>query len=371
MIIYRNEPYPIQMRNIILLDDIESGGVLYVNKDTYDQALLLSGRLDGDPARVLSILKTPKNEVYRTMIGLKGLMDTMMQTMPKPLNMLAPFLIFCYQNQGIEWDAKNRVMAYGILHQFSQLVDFNTITLVPAEVRSNLSLPTIMINQYQASWDDLCKSLEDKLVTISTGGEGSSVDSGELQSLRELITKMQEQVVNAVSEASAAKALADKAATASAMPMPMPMGSPMWNTQPLPGMNEDPAVSGYIEPVDYEQHQQPKVEAVVPETTDSKNETAEEKPAQADVNAAKIDAKADAGKNNDEAMADDVMAIINAMKAEAAERDKEREKKLGAITPKAEPQEAKEEKVQPIHTSARSTEAEAKELNAVLDEFDF
>ena len=45
MILYRKEPYPIQMKNVMLLDDTKSGGVVYVNKNTYDQALLLSGRL--------------------------------------------------------------------------------------------------------------------------------------------------------------------------------------------------------------------------------------------------------------------------------------------------------------------------------------
>lgn len=164
MILYRKEPYPIQMKNVMLLDDVKSGGVVYVNKTTYDQALLLSGRLDGDPKRVLDILKSPKNEIYRTMLGLKGLMEEMMSSMPKPVNMLAPFLIFCTQNQGIEWDANNREFGYGILHQFSQLVDFNAITLVPTEVRNNITVATTVLKEYQTSWDDLCSSLKDNVV---------------------------------------------------------------------------------------------------------------------------------------------------------------------------------------------------------------
>ena len=164
MILYRKEPYPIQMKNVMLLDDVKSGGVVYVNKTTYDQALLLSGRLDGDPKRVLDILKSPKNEIYRTMLGLKGLMEEMMSSMPKPINMLAPFLIFCTQNQGIEWDANNRKFGYGVLHQFSQLVDFNAITLVPTEVRNNITVATTVLKEYQTSWDDLCSSLKDNVV---------------------------------------------------------------------------------------------------------------------------------------------------------------------------------------------------------------
>ncbi len=152
------------MKNVMLLDDVKSSGVVYVNKTTYDQALLLSGRLDGDPKRVLDILRSPKTEAYRVILGLKGLIDEMMSSMPKPINMLAPFLAFCAQNQGITWDPKDRVFAYGILHQFSMLVDFNAITLVPVEVRNNITVATTVLKEYETSWDDLCSSLRDKVV---------------------------------------------------------------------------------------------------------------------------------------------------------------------------------------------------------------
>lgn len=164
MILYRKEPYPIQMRNVMLLDDVKSGGIVYVNKTTYDQAITLAGRLDGDPKRVLDIIRTPKNEAYRVTIGLKDLVADMMASMPKPLNMLAPFLIFCVQNQGIEWKSDDREFAYGILHQFSQMFDFNAITLVPTEVRNNINLPTAILKEYQTSWDDLCMTLKDVVV---------------------------------------------------------------------------------------------------------------------------------------------------------------------------------------------------------------
>lgn len=164
MILYRKEPYPIQMRNVMLLDDVKSGGIIYVNKTTYDQAITLASRLDGDPKRVLDIIRTPKNEAYRVTIGLKDLVADMMASMPKPLNMLAPFLIFCVQNQGIEWKPDDREFAYGILHQFSQMFDFNAITLVPTEVRNNINLPTAILKEYQTSWDDLCMTLKDVVV---------------------------------------------------------------------------------------------------------------------------------------------------------------------------------------------------------------
>ncbi len=156
------------MKNIMLLDDEVSGGVVYVNKITYDQALMLSARMDGDPARVLALLTTAKTEAYKATLGLKPLVDDMIKTMPKPLNMLAPFLIFCVQNTTITWDAHDREFAYGILHIYSQMIDFNAMTLVPAEVRNNITFPTSVLMTYKESWDDLCSTLKDKTVLTPT-----------------------------------------------------------------------------------------------------------------------------------------------------------------------------------------------------------
>lgn len=166
MILYRKEPIPLQMRNIMLLDDDTTGGVVYVNKQTYDQALLLHGRFDGDPNRVINTIKGKGTETYVVNVELRGLVENMMKAMPKPLNMLAPFIILATQNKNIEWKADDLIMGYGILHQFSQLIDFNATTLVPAEVRNNLSLPTIILMQYEASWDELCSTLKDRVVNI-------------------------------------------------------------------------------------------------------------------------------------------------------------------------------------------------------------
>lgn len=166
MILYKKEPIPLQMRNIMLLDDDRTGGVVYVNKQTYDQALLLHGRFDGDPNRVINTIKGKGTETYIVNVELRGLVENMMEAMPKPLNMLAPFIIMATQNKNIEWKADNLIMGYGILHQFSQLIDFNATTLVPAEVRNNLSLPTIILMQYESSWDELCSTLKDRVVNI-------------------------------------------------------------------------------------------------------------------------------------------------------------------------------------------------------------
>lgn len=164
MILYRKEPYPLQMKNIMLLDDVKSGGVVYVNKATYDQALMLHSRFDGNVQRVADTIKSKKTEVYITIPNLPKVIETMGKTMPEPLNILAPFLMLCANNAGIEWDVEDREMVYGILHQYSQLIDFNAMTLVPAEVRANVQFPTSLLKQYKVSWEDLCSTLEDKVV---------------------------------------------------------------------------------------------------------------------------------------------------------------------------------------------------------------
>lgn len=166
MIIYRKEPYPLQMKNIMLLDEEITGGIVYVNKATYDQALLLYGRFDGNPQRVLDIIKGKGTDSYICMPELSGLVNLMCQKMPEPLNMIAPFLIYATPNSGIAWKADDVELGYGILHQLSQLIDFNATTLVPKEIRQQITLPTAILLQYKTSWSELCSTLEDKVVEV-------------------------------------------------------------------------------------------------------------------------------------------------------------------------------------------------------------
>ena len=169
MILFRKEPYHLQMRNIMLLDDNMLGGVIYVSKSTYDQALMLSSRVDGDYNRIVQILRGKGTDLYVTVPGLPALIDKMAKGMPEPINILAPFLMFCSTNKGIDWNADNAVeMSYGILHQYSQMIDFNAMTLVPSEVRANVTFPTTLLLQYETSWDELCSTLKDRVVEIAT-----------------------------------------------------------------------------------------------------------------------------------------------------------------------------------------------------------
>lgn len=164
MILYKKEPFPLQMKNIMLIDDPSTNGCIYLSKQTYDQAIILASRLDNNPERVLTMLIGTKFLNYGSVPGMSQAIKKAMAEMPTPINCLAPFLLYCMDNQGVKWEDMDIVMMYGILHQFSQIVDFNAITLVPAEVRANITLPTAIVMQYEASWDDLCSSLKDKVV---------------------------------------------------------------------------------------------------------------------------------------------------------------------------------------------------------------
>lgn len=189
MILFRKEPIPLQMRNIMLLDDEKTGGVVYVNKQTYDQALLLQGRFDGDPNRVINTIKGKGTETYILNVELRGLVENMMRFMPAPLNMLAPFIIMATQNKNIEWKADNMEMGYGILHQYSQLIDFNATTLVPAEVRMNISLPTVILMQYEVSWDEICSTLKDRVAILKNDSVKDDEPKVEPKSSNNLINK--------------------------------------------------------------------------------------------------------------------------------------------------------------------------------------
>lgn len=168
MIIYKKAPIEIQMKNIMLLDDDITGGVVYVDKATYDQAILLFSRFDGDIRRILKSVESNKTSGYESIAGFKETLEVMMNTMPEPLNAIAPFLLYCANNKGIEWDKNDREFAYGALHQLSQLLDFNAITLVPAEVRNMITISTVILKQYKNAWNDLTMMLDEKVVRIPT-----------------------------------------------------------------------------------------------------------------------------------------------------------------------------------------------------------
>lgn len=341
----------------MLLDDAESGGLVYVNKDTYDQALLLSGRMDGNPQRVLDVIKTPKTEIYRTMAGFKALMENMMRTMPKPLNMLAPFLIFCVGNQGIEWKENDRILAYGILHQLSQLMDFNSATLVPAQIRTDVALPTALLMQYETSWNELCSSLEDKIVSITPEKSEEKEDAVTAEELRNTLEK----ITAALTRIEEMRSQAPQVIYAQQPMAQQPVVVPQPVVQPQPAVQIQPAqaqteVTGT--PVVQKTEETKAAETAGETKTTEPVKEGAPAPVQASVEEDE-DAKKEAA----------VAAIIAKMNAEREAKNDKAKEKLDKLTEGSSSK--TEDTTGSYHTDKRYTEKEREDINQVLDEYDF
>lgn len=163
MILYRKEPVPLLMRNMMMLDDVESGGVLYVSKATYDQAVLISSRFDGDCNAVWSTLKDSK-VTYSEIPGFMDFLKNYKEKAPEPLNILAGFLGLVAQTKGVNFKEMTLVDAYGFLHSISQIIDFNALSVVPKEVRAKVDIPKVILTSYELSWNEICATLEDHTV---------------------------------------------------------------------------------------------------------------------------------------------------------------------------------------------------------------
>ena len=163
MILYMKEPIPIMMKNLMLLDDVETGGLVFVSKVTYDQALLLWGRFEGDPNKLMQFTKSARDE-WKDVPWILAAMKWVAHNAPEPLNMLAPTLKLLYKNTTIKEEDLNPEFIYGILHALSQAIDLNAVFLQPAEIRAQVSIPTSILLNYKASWDDILAPLKTNVV---------------------------------------------------------------------------------------------------------------------------------------------------------------------------------------------------------------
>lgn len=168
MIIFKKTPFNCQMKNMILLDDKLVNGCVYVNKETYDQALAISIIYNNDQSRLENII-AGSNSTWRNNTALVAAVNEAVQKLPEPLNMLSIFLVYA-NNDMIDWDIvddeelANQI--YGTLHMLSQFVDFYAMTTVPAEIRSKLNIPTNILKGYNESWNALTATLEDFRVAV-------------------------------------------------------------------------------------------------------------------------------------------------------------------------------------------------------------
>lgn len=167
MILYSKNPLPIQMRNVMLLDDDSTGGVVYVSKATYDQATILWSRFEGNALTLLNILKVDTNKM-KSLPGRFEAVQSICGNAPKPLDILGPFVELFMENKNLDWENATMVDYYGWLHQVSQMIDFNAITLVPKEIAAKAEIPSTILKSYEESWRDLTDSLMDRTVMSYT-----------------------------------------------------------------------------------------------------------------------------------------------------------------------------------------------------------
>lgn len=159
-------------------------GVVYLSKSTYDQALLLFDRMEGE----LSYLK-------KALIGTSAkhseAIDYFYNSAPEPLNILAPYLGLIRDDVELETDIRSLC---GALHMMSMIIDFNEFAKVPAEVRANVDFSKSTVRKYEQSWKDMevkLKVADIDLETISVEAVASI-----LQKFLPMFTQVSEQEVS-------------------------------------------------------------------------------------------------------------------------------------------------------------------------------
>lgn len=186
MILYQEKPYRgINMRNILLLDDTTSGGVIYVSQNTYDQAKAILTRFDNQYGQAwkhcVAGKVTTADAVYPLAVEWK-------KTVPEPLNYLAFAFQYIKDAAGIEWESVSRRDMFGYMHELSMMIDFNACTLAPAEVRAQVIIPTTILKSYEESWKDLTEKLEDRVIVDYRPTESTRLVDMSVGQFKELLS---------------------------------------------------------------------------------------------------------------------------------------------------------------------------------------
>lgn len=144
MILYSKEPLNSTQTYLIMLDLEDDLGYLYVTRNTYDQALLLSDRFNYDIDLVIKKLGCPEIQ--------EDVVSYMKAILPSPLNSLAPF--YHLVDKDVSMDTNDIKQLIGVLSYLSMNLDFNMMLKVPFEVRANLYFSKSILMAYQDLYDD-------------------------------------------------------------------------------------------------------------------------------------------------------------------------------------------------------------------------
>ena len=167
MIIYRNQPFNFKMKNIIVLDAGLTDGYIYVDKETYEQAVALGITFSKDHERIEKALGK-SIDGWKITPGIYTAFRKVSEALPSPINMLSTFIGLA-TDAGIDWHLEGEELCEtvcGVLHTISQFADFYSMTLVPADQRTKLDIPKHVYKGYKESWKDIIEELDSKVLCV-------------------------------------------------------------------------------------------------------------------------------------------------------------------------------------------------------------
>lgn len=176
MIIYSKEPLNVMMKNILLLDDPFTSGYVYVSKETFEQALSLKITYNDDVSRVRATISGKGMLNWAANKVISHVVDLCATNFCAPINMLAPYLAYTHAI-GIDWpesDEEIVSMAYGVLHQMSQFINFYGVSLMPAAGKADIMIPKNIIMAYEDSWKAQLDSLDKCVVAVPVYVNGAT-----------------------------------------------------------------------------------------------------------------------------------------------------------------------------------------------------
>lgn len=163
MIIWTKEPLNCILKNTITLDDED--GYVYVSVHTFEQAIRLSERFNGDFSRVRTELNNDKNNKAENDPIYYKIFCDIAERVPTELRLLVPFIKLTF-GLGLKWDENNlKEQVYGVLHQMSMMIDFNLMLAQPKEVRNKVIFQRSILESYKDSWNMLLQDLKDYIIT--------------------------------------------------------------------------------------------------------------------------------------------------------------------------------------------------------------
>lgn len=144
MIYYTESPIKTWQPNLIMLDLNDDFGHVYVTRNTYNQAVLISDRYSHDITAV--------QEKLGLVSAHSELIDFMSVIMPEPINILAPF--YDCVDKDVSIDMEDIKQCVGVLSYLSMNLDFNMMLKVDKSVRSGIMFTKSILLDYQGHYED-------------------------------------------------------------------------------------------------------------------------------------------------------------------------------------------------------------------------